>query len=234
MKAIKCTATITPAAGQGNPFSVAATQNITLDVPTPNETDFANPTRIDSLYPPITGPALWAGTLAAYQNGSQWNDSVTIPATPYTSTGDWAHLQIISVNGTHSSGGTATPIPNNGVTGLDGAFPYRLDGSYYKDNGTIVKDDGDSPGISLLDAYDNYTLNYSFDLYVMYFPPGATSIPVPLTKLTWTWSPNVNRPASKHWSDWPTGIAPGGNPIVSVAGTRCIDEPTWTTKISAH
>ena len=78
-KTVTCTATVTPPSGQGNPFTVTATQTVILDVPTPNEMDTANPPRIDSLYPPVTGPALWAGSTVANHNGSQWNDSVTIP-----------------------------------------------------------------------------------------------------------------------------------------------------------
>ena len=233
-KTITCTATVTPPIGQGSAFSVTATRTVTLDVPAWTESDSANPTRIDNQYPPISGYALWAGSLVINNNGSQWNDSVTLPPNLYTGNGDWAHLQIISVNGTHTIGGTATPVPNSGTTGLDGGFPYRTDGSVYIDSGQIVSE-GDSPGIALLDDYTNYTLNYSYDLYVMYIPPGSQSIWVPLTKLTWTWAPNVNRPApSGHWSGWPAGTAPGGNPVVPASGTRCTDEPSWTTKISAN
>ncbi len=97
--------------------------------------------------------------------------------------------------------------------------------------------EGDSPAINLLDAYDTYALNYSYDLYVMYFPPdppgGGSAIPVPLTKLTWTWSPTAHRPTG-GWNAWPAGTAPGGNPVVPSAGARCIDEPTWTTTINEH
>ena len=119
------------------------------------------------------------------------------------------------------------------MTGLDGGFPYNSNGDEYVDNG-FAHPEGDSPGINLLDTYNNYNLNYSFDLYVMYVPPGNNSIWVPLTKLTWTWKPNVTRPGTGHWSSWPAGTSPGGNPIVPRAGTRCITEPTWTTKISEH
>ncbi len=233
-KTVTCTATVTPPAGQGNAFTVNETQSVILDVPTWSETDSANPTRIDSLYPKVTGPALWAGSTVVNNNGSQWNDGVTTPSL-YVSEGnsDWAHLQIITINGTHSAGGTATPVPNNNTTGLDGNFPYRQDGNDYKADGTIVKDDGDSPGINLADTYTNYNLNYSFDLYVMYIAPGDQSIWVPLTKLTWTWNPNVTD-IYGSWANWPVGTSPGGSPMVPSPGTRCIDEPTWTTKISEH
>jgi hypothetical protein len=233
-KIVSCTATVTPPAGQGAAFTLNAARNVFLDVPTWSESESSNPTRVDSQFPPLTGPALWAGTTTQYQNGSQWSDGVTITPIIYPTTGDWAHLQIITIHGTHSVGSTATPVPNDGMTGLDGGFPYRVDGSYYKDNGNIVKDDGDSPGINLLDTYDTYSLNYSFDLYVMYYPPGANSIPVPLTKLTWTWKSTVTRPASGHWAIGAATIAPSSNPTVPIMGTRCIDEPTWTTKINPH
>jgi hypothetical protein len=68
----------------------------------------------------------------------------------------------------------------------------------------------------------------------MYYPPGANSIPVPLTKLTWTWKSTVTRPASGHWAIGAATIAPSSNPTVPIMGTRCIDEPTWTTKINPH
>ena len=229
-KSVMCTATVTPPTGQGAAFRISTSQNVMLDVPAWSEAETSNPSRIDSTYKPVTGPALWAGMNTPYQNGSQWNDSVASLGTPYTGHGDWAHLQIITVKGTHDS----TPVPNNNMVGLDGGFPYRADGTDYIANGIAVKDDGDSPGIALLDAYSNYNLNYYYDLYVMYIAPGDESIWVPLTKLTWTWSPNVSRPGSKHWSDWPVGTPPGGNPVVPKSGTPCIDEPTWTSKVSSH
>ena len=227
-KMVTCTVTATPPSGQGSAVSVQGSQTVMLDVPTYTEMDTANPTRIDSSYPAVSGPALWAGGNAAQQNGSQWSDSVTITPNLYTGNGDWTHLQIITVSGTHGS----TPVPNNGMTGLDGSFPYNVNGDEYVDNG-IAHPEGDSPGINLLDTYNNYTLNYSYSLYVMYVPPGNNSIWVPLTKLTWTWSPNVTQPPT-GWENWPTGTAPSGNPMVPGAGTRCITEPTWTTKISEH
>jgi hypothetical protein len=232
-----CNVTLTPPITTDPVIKVAPVTTVILNVPATSEMDAAGIARLDNQDPAFPGSyALWAGSTASVKNGSQWSDSLTTPPLfppQPNDAGTWAHLQIITASGTATAapGGTSKSL-GTGVASLDGGFPYAKSGGYFPDNGTS-EPEGDSPGVGLDDGYTEFSPNYTFDTYVMYAPPGADTVFVPITKLHWTWTADVTKPNS-GWESWPIGTSPSGTLAVPSAGTSWTTEPQWTNVVAGQ
>jgi len=73
---------------------------------------------------------------------------------------------------------------------------------------------GDSPAIPVQDIVKYATLGDTFETYLMFLPPGADSLWVPLAETKWhtdfnATRPNFGTPGSGHWSDFPANTSVG-------------------------
>jgi len=92
----------------------------------------------------------------------------------------------------------------NGTLSLDNTFPYDIWYTSYASDSVMVnyyQGSQDYPSQELeantdIKAYDVLD---SFDDYMMYLPPGAGSLPVPLKKYKWYWELHATRDSSNVW-----------------------------------
>jgi hypothetical protein len=141
--------------------------------------------------------------------GIQFQGTITTPAAYVLSNdyGQWNWTQLVTTSRQEKNNGTywqfAIKTNNsttiiNGRQVLDGGYPY---GSWYSANG-VQDGNTDSPvqDLSSDPAIREYDVSDSFDDYLMYQPPGANSLPVPLKETDWYWTFQALKNASNVWS----------------------------------
>ncbi len=109
--------------------------------------------------------------------------------------------------------------------GLDTAFPYPsgvLDGYFLKLTSGQVSD---SPYMQLFSDATNGFRSDTFDMYLMFQADGE-SIPVPMKKVSWTWSGT----ATQTNGSW---ILLDPQYPVNGTGTNTFEFPLWTTNIAS-
>ncbi len=179
--------------------------------------------------------------------GSNWQGTVTIPSL-FSSSGNgaWRYLQIITPGRKKTLfNGDPDNCTENGNTGLDTSYPYPADSnpadSLYdpftvasaggSTNDAWLDDDslhqtGDSPRTILTDTIYSANIDESFQVYMMYLPPGSDSQWVPLHKFAWRWYADDTIPLPDgSWLSWPSGQSAGY--VARSSSNRCYDHPFW-------
>lgn len=185
---VTCTATVTPPAGQGSPFSVTATQNVIVYVPTlSTNTNMIGDGRVINSAIIATPTPTMKNNLGSF--GSSWATAISMPPLPVFGTGQWCYCQLITPGEYVTSGGTQLETSETKAgDGLDASFPYQnspqdlgiepADGNTYHS--------GDSPRLSNLNsAVDSVTLTDTLHTYVMFKPPGNDVKWVSLSESGW-------------------------------------------------
>jgi len=224
---VSCTATVTPPAGEGSPFTVTATKQVHVMVPPHTVTPVIGQVQLNAFRPRAGGNSwLYAGPdliNSRSANGFDWYVSVTTPSL-FGGGGLWESVQIITVGRSRTpNNGSAQSSLYSGQTGLDQTCPY---GSTHAADGTTSRE-GDSPGYSVENTYQAYSAGESFVDYILYCPPGNDSAWVPLYKLAWNWSANASRPGNS-WTNWDPTVSPGV--IVKTLDSEYNGlQPSWTS-----
>ncbi len=246
---VTCTATVTPPAGQGTPFSITVTQKVTVQVPDWDAAGIGGYMQVNTSAPRYGGYSLWAGpvasTRAGLPGGMNWQAKVYTPTTPAFGTGTFELVQIVTPSDSYTT--LTNPVQNhsdllNGQTGLDVTYPY---GVVWSEPAKLQ--DNDSPGLHLtgLGQSGNLTaasavFQSSFVDYLMYQPPSSGNGVkwVPLAAFTWSTNGNATVPVSGNWADYVTQnfsdsagtVTPSTNTPFSPWNTH----PSWTNKDVSH
>ena len=212
---VKCTATVTPPAGQGSPFTVTATQNVTVYVPTrsPNTNTIGDGRVIQSTLIAQPSPTM-INNLQEF--GSSWTTGVSLPATPAFGSGQWCYAQLI-IPGEYLTidGVLQTSTDTTRGEGLDASFPYMLSPP---DTGLESTDgyayhEGDSPNLPVNNNFDSATLTDTFHTWVMFKPPGNDVRWVPLSETRWSTDFMAYIPAG-GWTTFPATETTGSMALV--------------------
>lgn len=211
---VTCTATVTSPTGQGSPFTITATQKVSVYVPTlsglGNQVGMGYIRTIQQQNVTNTQMiALQPGNPPA-GNGSIWTAAISLPATPNFGSGQWAYLQLIKPGEYITIAGQKETSKNtmNGE-GLDYVFPYM--GSFFTDGRLDTQ--GDAPYIGGLNgAVTNAVMTSTFHTYLMFQPPANSTNDVrwvPLALSLWSTNFNANLAPYDSWIDYPTGQSVG-------------------------
>lgn len=188
------------------------------------------------------GPTGINGSLVYTGNGDNGGGPTSVPGmrfigavgTPamFCNSGDpgsWLFVQLANIYEREYYRSTFVPLTNSsGGLALDNGWPYtpgwpadNLANSEY----STPQDTSDSPDLTLEDNVNQFIINDSFQMYMMYIPPGNNSQYVPLHKLVWEW----NTPGSLPYDDgpWPDGAY---GTVTVDSDARCTVHPSWTTK----
>jgi hypothetical protein len=211
---VKCTATVTPPAGQGSPYQMTATQKVIVYVPAKvkNTNEGGNGLILKSI--------MIAEQTSAMMNnledfGSSWTTAISMPPTPAFGAGQWCYCQLITPGEYVSSGGAQfeTTETQTGA-GLDAAFPYNnpsANAAIESADGNIYYN-GDSPRLGPLDStYDSATLTDSLSTYLTFQPPANSSNDVrwvALSESTWATNFSAQQPAG-GWSTYSSTASVG-------------------------
>jgi len=223
---VSCTATVTPPAGQGSPFTVTATRQVTVYIPIVHAYGVGGNMQVNALAQNSSSIELYAGGTPGSSNpgGINWHATVSAPPGTTFGNGSLAIAQVISPNASITGLNqfqvpTNHPDSENGQTGLDGIFPYGWsDTSYYG---------GDEPGIPLDSSILSAQLSDSFVDYLMYQAPGSSQW-VPVAKFYWSTNGNASIPSTGNWADFVGSagtVTPSGS---NVNFTPSNSFPTWT------
>ncbi len=243
---VTCKATITPLAGQGAPFSVTASQTVTVARPQSTLNTLVGRVQINNLNQSLYGAgyALYVGGVGSFANGITYKTTVTTPApfNVYNSGGLWNLVQIVTPNSWHTPLGSSEQAdPNNGRSGLDTYYPlYPGPHSATNPGGVpangyqVATDPFDGPGFGGLTSANPININYRvseiFQTHLMYLPPTSNGDVcwVPLETISWYWSANDTIPLSHRpltWANWNNSVDAG---IIRVTGINDqITNPTW-------
>ncbi len=227
---VVCTATVTPSAGQGSPFTVTATQKVTVQEPdwqSGLQAGYMQVNTLDSSFP--SNYALWAGPPVVNPLGANggmgWQAKVETPQTPVPF--GRGSLEIVQLDTPNDSYTTYTnPVqthtdPLNTAIhykGLDVTCPYQNYVFAESTDPNARYSNGDAPGLQLTGfkvlvagtpttvVAASASFNGDYYDYLMYQPPSSgTSVSwVPLGTLHWSVTSSATLPDSKLWSDYKT------------------------------
>jgi len=155
------------------------------------------------------GSVIELNNIGAGLPGIQWNINVSLPSNFDPNASQWGLVQLVNlsrfftvrtdatasmlqaVQATANPGTTIVAGGNykalfDGVVSLDTSFPYV--GEKNPCNGLNYTDLSDLPS-SGGDAFSNTSINpaETFQTYLMFFPAGANSRPIPLRIVYWSW-----------------------------------------------
>jgi hypothetical protein len=171
---VSCTVTVTPPAGQGNPFTftVSAPKPVSVQVPDWHAMGTGGYMEVDTNAPGQNGAsALYAGSGTQYTGGMDWSATSTTPSLFGKGTLEMVQTVIpnMSLN-TFPLPGRQYNDPENGLNGLDTVYPYPA--TYYNE-GLLSYGTDDSPSLGLNSYIGSATMHHSFTDYLMYEPPGS-------------------------------------------------------------
>lgn len=225
---VSCTATVTPPGGQGSPFTVTATKQVTVMVPGWTCTGTGGTMLVNTSAPNDSNIELWAGPLSASggNGGMIWNATVTSPNSTLFGDGSLAIAQIITPDESFIALNSSNVLTTysgsqNGQTGLD-AFPYGWT------RGAPMYFAGDAPGFDLTsDMLSAHSADQFVD-YLMYQPPGSGQW-VPLATFNWSTNGNATQPKPGGWAAFGSGsagsVTPSGTPVKF---SKSNSFPMWT------
>jgi len=181
----------------------------------------------------IYGSDVSTGTQSLVPPGMSFVAAVGTPALfSNAGTGQWLFVQIINTN--HRQWYPLSFLPTTSGSGgvaLDNEWPYKSiwPADSTADISTPQKAE-DSPDLLLNSNFNEFAIADTYQMYLMYVPPGNNSQYVPLHKLTWEW--NASQVTENSNGSWPSGAA--GNVTVD-SDVRCYDHPFWQDKyVNAH
>jgi hypothetical protein len=240
--------------GGTNLGSVTANKSVVIQEPTSNisATTSSGTWLYDfSIIQPFSNlaPGFWIETADYYGipavNGIEFKGVVTTP-TPFLTApfdvGKVNFVQIVTPNRVFTSPNGATP--NQGLRGLDTAYPYNAAGAapgyydplaaanYFSANGTTLVRTIDSPG-ELVSPYKKVVVNEPFEMYVMYRPPVKPGLDdswvdwVTIQLFNWNWTATAQQTQTGTTSAW---LLPSGPIIVgsvTSSGGPFYAHPNW-------
>ena len=182
-----------------------------------------------------------------YTDGQSWHDVVINVPSPFSG-GQFSFGQtltpVLTIYRELPQGSTASPYyvqTNNGINGLDTIFPYFT--PFTIPNQPASKElTGDSPQVAIPDlnvtitvppgdtggtSWNKTTASDQFTTWLIYLPPGQSSIWVPLQTYSWSWSGTMINDAG--WTQTAGSPTAGATPTASDTNTP----PSWTTVHSA-
>lgn len=121
----------------------------------------------------------YTGLLGLYLSGTNGIGMRFIGATNFSG-GTWAWCQLATPLIRRVKNSTNIWYRATG-SGLDKHFPY--DASALDANRNAL----DRPGMSILDGLAEVDIQDSFEMYLMFMPPGASSIWIPIRQVNWVW-----------------------------------------------
>jgi len=195
---VTCTATVTPPAGQGTPFSITVTQKVTVQVPGWQAAGQGSYMQVNTSAPRDSNYELWGSM--------DWKATITTPTQPAFGTGNWEVVQIITPSDSYTT--YTNPVqnhsnPQNGVTALDLTCPYL--GDVFMES-VQPGADNDNPGLRLTASGSapvaSAVFKDTFVDYLMYQPPGSDVQWVPLAAFAWSTNGSATIPVSGKWSDY--------------------------------
>lgn len=139
--------------------------------------------------------------------------------------GKWEFVQLCNL--LHQQWSWFSPLPNTSSTGgsfwLDNQCPYDTPSSAGSTaNNPLSDETSDSPQMTLFSWAVHAKAQDSFQMFMLYLPPGFDVQWAPLARLDWQW----NADASKSGSLW-TPNPPGA--VTANGSSRCTVHPTWTS-----
>ena len=161
--------------------------------------------------------------------GMTFTGAVGTPASfvSNNATGSWLFAQIINTN--HTQWYSFSPIPltsgSQGVA-LDNGWPYASSWSADSTaNTSTPHSTNDSPDLLLNSGVNEFQVADTYQMYMMYLPPGNDVQYVPLHRLQWEW----NAPIVTYVPvlGWPSGAS--GSVTVD-SDLREDTHPTWSRK----
>jgi hypothetical protein len=227
---VTCTATVTPPAGQGEAFSVTATQKVTVYVPGWICTGTGGAVYINTEFGSGNGTDyyLYAGpAVDTTGRGMTWNATVSAP-TGCTALGtgglEMVQTEIPSPTYT-SSAGVAYKRSNDGQQGLDSSYPYPFPFS------APSYASGDSPNFNLTsNSAVAAQLTYSFVDTLMYEPPNSTQY-VPLATYSWSTSGGAQLTGAEKWDNYGTDPVGAVTPSGITPFTASNAFPSWAKNV---
>ncbi len=222
---ISCTATVTPPAGEGSPFTVTATKQVHVMVPGWNCTGTGGTMQVNTSAPGDSNYELWAGPIAGSgeTGGMDWNATVTSAKAALFANGDIKIVQLTTPNATYTEGTTTHAWSLNGQAGLDTSCPYPWT------SGAPNYFGGDTPGTPLMSTDTAATEQSQFVDYLMYVAPGADVQWVPLATFSWGTNGSATQPNPGGWAAFGSGsagsVTPSGAPVKF---SQSNSFPSWT------
>ena len=137
-------------------------------------------------YDPVLGVGIrWDGKVHTYVPAGPTDHN------PWGGQGSWHFVQTVVVSRTGTKGAVAKYMPQNGLLGLDTTYPYEP-GPYYPSLGSpgtwpgdgAPRHAADAPSMPLWSGYSSFEADDSFKTWMMYQPPGAGSVFVPVKKIS--------------------------------------------------
>ena len=227
---VSCSATVTPPAGQGAPFTVSATQPILVYRPNWTATGIGGYVKVSllfgTIYEIMAGPT--ATELAnGLKGGMNFTATVTSPNSTLFGNGSLELAQLCTPGRSFTSAQGDYTYSQNGQQGSDGDYPYG-----WNVNGPVYQTD-DLPGNGLADyLMANFTMQDQFEDFLMYYAPGSVQA-VPLAHFTWSTNGYAVLPHSGTWSTYVTQngsdnagtVSPSGNTATFLLSNTF---PEWT------
>ena len=115
-------------------------------------------------------------------------------------------------------------------THFDTHGEYWLDHMYPYDSGTASA--VDVPQEPLSWSMEQWVIDDSFDLWVMWTPAGGDSIPVPVAKVSWAWSATATYNYGTSTWDLTVSSPPPGPPYIMLTGTITNTYPEWNAALT--
>ncbi len=145
-----------------------------------------------------------------------------------TATGSWLFVQLVNSNHTQWYGFSPIPLKSGsqGIA-LDNAWPYAsIWPADSTANASTPHSTDDSPDLLLNNGVNEFLIADTYQMYMMYLPPGNDSQYVPLHRLQWEW----NTPDAKNaiLLGWLPANASGSVTVDS--DLRWETHPTWSRK----
>ena len=179
---VSCAVTVTPPTGQGLPFTVTPTQQVTVMVPFVDASGMGGYMKVGGIIVGTSsGYYLQAGPTGNHRGGMDWDAAVITPISPAFGSGQVELVQIVIPNESYVkySTGVYDPDPENNSVGLDSGYPYGAT-TQNPSGGLIVPDtmgykNQDSPQLELQNGSNpiasSAQMMHSFQDTLMYEPP---------------------------------------------------------------
>ena len=227
---VSCTATVTPPAGQGSPFTVSLTKNVLVYRPSWTATGVGGYVAIrlgsGTTYE-IVATSTATQLASGLKGGMNFTATVTSPDTSLFGDGNIQLAQLCTPGRSFTSANGDYTYSQNGQEGLDGTYPYGWN------VGAPLYQTDDLPGSTLQDySVANFTMQDQFKDFIMYYPPGSVQC-VPLAQFIWSTNGYAVLPHTGLWSSYVTQngsdnagtVSPSGNTATFLLSNVF---PEWT------
>jgi hypothetical protein len=189
---------------------------------------------------PDNVPSGWVLSFGHETGGSDRQDGINFYAqvtVPQGGAGEIAYVQLVNWNfHVQNIDGTSYDVKNTSGTWLaDPPVPYNGERGIVQVplnlTGQIAT--GDLPELpGLTDNQVSVYANFNFQMFLIYLPPGACSIWVPLQEIDWGWSATVEHAPGTTWQSvannpWKLGTFPSLSPSAPTVKNPGPQLPVW-------